>query len=344
MINRAIFIEPTYSDFLRDKLFDLSDTRLNRDDQLLPLVRLRDAYARMGVPVHTADYLREGKVLARQNEYWSLGDADNYKALSMRSDVILKAFIMLEPPLIKPSTYKRMPEICQDFQITYLFNSKCDGYDLPKNLIGKVKKIFCPQPYEAEIEPYWSNVIRLNKLVLIAGNHNPRLRKPEFYSERIKAVSQLVDLDAIDLFGRDWNKWWSPKSAWPSYWLNIKSIRRAYKGTCDIKLDILSRYRFSLCFENGPMLGYITEKIFDCLYAGVIPVYLGAPDIENYIPEDAYVDMRKFGSYKEMYAFIHTMSDDEWQRKRDVGREFLRSEGKRLYAHSLERIIADLEC
>jgi len=106
---------------------------------------------------------------------------------------------------------------------------------------------------------------------------------------------------------------------------------------------VLSRYRFSVCFENGPMRGYITEKIFDCLYAGVVPVYLGAPDINKYIPEDSYVDMRKFDSYKEMLTSVQAMSAQEWQLKREAGREFLRNDGRKYYTHSLERIILDLE-
>lgn len=343
MLDRAVFIEPTYETFLGDKLFDLGDGRLNRDDQLLPMARLRDAYARKGIPVHTADYLREGKVTARQNDYWSLGDADKYKSLSKRRDVSLKAFIMLEPPLIKPATYRKLPEICSDFELTYLFNEEHDGYSLPESLTGKVRKIYCPQPYEAEVKQYWRRDNRLNKLVVIAGNHNPRLKRPEYYSARIEAIAQLVESDAIDLFGRDWDKWWSPKSAWPAYWLHIRSIRRAYRGTCKSKLEVLSRYRFSLCFENGPMLGYITEKIFDCFYAGVIPIYLGAPDISKYIPEGAYVDMRQFNSYKEMLVAVQSMSMQEWKYKRDFGRDFLRNEGRIRYAHSLERVMSELE-
>ncbi len=343
MLKRAVFIEPTYEDFLGDKLFNLSDPHLNRDGQLLPIVRLRDAYASMGIPVHTADYLRDGKILARQNDYWSLGDAEKYKQLRKRNDVSLKAFIMLEPPLIQPNTYRKMEEICRDFQLTYLYNTERDGYSLPDELMGKVRKAYFPQPYEAELEPYWSNENRLNKLVVIAGNHNPRLKKPEYYSARIKAVSELVDLDAIDLFGRGWDKWWSLKSAWPTYWLNMRSIKKAYQGACNSKLQVLSQYRFSLCFENGPMRGYITEKIFDCLYAGTVPVYLGAPDISTYIPEEAYVDMRNFSSYKEMFTFVKGMSNLEWQRKREIGREFLRGEGRHQYTDSLEQIISDLE-
>jgi hypothetical protein len=49
------------------------------------------------------------------------------------------------------------------------------------------------------------------------------------------------------------------------------------------------------------MDGYITEKIFDCLYAGTIPLYLGAPDILKYVPADVFVDCRKYSSWTDMW-------------------------------------------
>jgi hypothetical protein len=58
------------------------------------------------------------------------------------------------------------------------------------------------------------------------------------------------------------------------------------------------------------MNGYITEKIFDCLYAGTIPLYLGALDISKYIPSTVYVDCRKFSSWSAMWEEVRSMSDN----------------------------------
>ena len=43
---------------------------------------------------------------------------------------------------------------------------------------------------------------------------------------------------------------------------------------------------------------WITEKIFDCFYAGTIPVYLGAPDVARWLPPECFIDMRRFGGYR----------------------------------------------
>lgn len=58
-------------------------------------------------------------------------------------------------------------------------------------------------------------------------------------------------------------------------------------------IEVLSNYKFVLCFENSYTNGYITEKIFNCFFAGIIPLYLGAPDITKYINPNCFVDMTK---------------------------------------------------
>ena len=34
--------------------------------------------------------------------------------------------------------------------------------------------------------------------------------------------------------------------------------------------------------------GYITEKIFDSFFAGVVPIYWGAENITDYVPKSLY--------------------------------------------------------
>ncbi|KAJ4836334.1 putative fucosyltransferase-like protein [Turnera subulata] len=50
------------------------------------------------------------------------------------------------------------------------------------------------------------------------------------------------------------------------------------------KVETLKRYKFSLAFENSNEEDYVTEKFFQSLVAGTIPVVVGAPNIQDFAP------------------------------------------------------------
>ncbi len=55
----------------------------------------------------------------------------------------------------------------------------------------------------------------------------------------------------------------------------------------DSKINYLNQFKFNLCPENSNNSGYVTEKIFDSIWAGCIPIYWGSenkpePDIINH--------------------------------------------------------------
>lgn len=339
MIKQAVFIDPSSEHFLSDRLFDLEDSNLNRDGTLIPFGRLREYLAKQGIPVFTADKLRDGSERCDLNHYWSLGLVDGYEEFIGDPAVRLRGFILFEPPLVLPEVYERLPTLASHFEEVFIHNVVGDGYSLEGVLHERLRKLHWPQPYADVLPQFWNNKDRVNKLVVIAGSHNPGRYKPEFYSERIKAIAALSERDCIDLFGRGWDRWWSRQSMWWTYWRYRSQVMSCYRGGCESKWEVLSRYRFSLCFENMPMTGYITEKIFDCLYAGTVPVYWGAPDIESFIPTEAFVDMRNFSTCQEMRDYILSISDQQWQEMREIARDFLRTQGVTEYYNSLLHMV-----
>ncbi|KAK6135708.1 hypothetical protein DH2020_030547 [Rehmannia glutinosa] len=50
------------------------------------------------------------------------------------------------------------------------------------------------------------------------------------------------------------------------------------------KVKTLKRYKFSLAFENSNEEDYVTEKYFQSLVAGSVPVVIGAPNIQDFAP------------------------------------------------------------
>ncbi len=71
------------------------------------------------------------------------------------------------------------------------------------------------------------------------------------------------------------------------------------------KLETLARYRFDLAFENSLCEDYVSEKFFDPLAAGCVPVYRGAPNIEEIAPGDrCYINAADFRSPQELAEYL----------------------------------------
>lgn len=92
------------------------------------------------------------------------------------------------------------------------------------------------------------------------------------------------------------------------------------------------------------MWGGISEKIFDCLCAGVVPIYYGASDIEQYVPKEAFIDYGKFKDINEMYHFLENMNSKTWETYISAGRKYLESKQTQLvsvelYCKALEDIM-----
>ena len=54
-------------------------------------------------------------------------------------------------------------------------------------------------------------------------------------------------------------------------------------------IKVFSQYKFIVSFENSHNKGYITEKIFNALLAQTIPIYDGAPDIDEFINRQRFI-------------------------------------------------------
>ena len=71
---------------------------------------------------------------------------------------------------------------------------------------------------------------------------------------------------------------------------------------------------------------YISEKIFDPLIAGSVPVYLGDSRIYEVVPKGAFVDVRDFANQQSLLQYIINCSKKEWSGYYNKGQEFLKSE------------------
>jgi len=326
--NVMLFIDPSHSVFYDNELFKAT-SKWNRDGQFAPFILLKERLAEKGVSVNTADYLLDHQIAGRVNIYISFGLMTNYKKLSKQSDVSLQSFYILEPPVVVPQLYREMDSLSRCFDRVYVHNTDGIGYERYFSNQPNLRQFFWPQVQNAVIEKLWENRDR-SFLMMINSNKKSRSKDHELYSERIRALVALQSLGKVDLYGHGWDvpfyKIRKTRHLSYLYWKRRKVLRSIYKGTVESKYETLARYTFAICFENMIMPGYVTEKIFDCFFVGTTPIYLGAPDIEKYVPKGCFIDMRDFSSYHELYTYLLSLSDKDISSFREAAREYLSSE------------------
>lgn len=340
-----VFIDPFSYHFYRDGLFDPSSSQ-NRDQCLTPYHYLRERLGGLGIETHTADFLLRGESVGRVNVYFSLGIVENYRCVARRGDTILSGFFAVEAPINAPTMYRRLSHVARRFRRVFSYS---DAASLRRFVGGMIPlhRFHIPQPFDAALHEYWENEDR-RPLVLINANKWPRLPVQELYSERLRALEYFARDGGIDLYGFGWDRLPYPigygrvtgrlvdigcavrerlMSRWRRRYGSV--IARAYRGTAASKYATLAQYRFAICFENMVLPGWVTEKIFDCLYVGTIPVYLGAPDIDRYVPADCFIDMRRFAGYEDLEGFLSSLEKKAVEGYRERARAYLSSEAFR---------------
>ncbi|MDO8486441.1 MAG: glycosyltransferase family 10 [Candidatus Staskawiczbacteria bacterium] len=225
-----------------------------------------------------------------------------------------RILFQFEPPVVVPEIrflIKKTTKIYDDVFFTW------------ETGVSGVKHFHTPLPFpEKRIIPeYWGNGGR-KFLTLINSNRTLFSYHKELITERIRAVIFFGKTEEIDLYGRDWDK----SLPFP-YWFYKSAIKKVYKGTLDDKYKKLSQYKFAFAIENCELPGYITEKIHDCLFVGTVPIYLGDPEVEKYIPKNCFINMRDFKNYEELRKFLKALTQSEVQTYKENGRRFLESEG-----------------
>jgi hypothetical protein len=134
----------------------------------------------------------------------------------------------------------------------------------------------------------------------------------ELYSRRIQAIQwfQTYQPQDFDLYGRGWTI-----EQFPSF-----------KGEVENKKDVYAKYKFCICFENSINKGYITEKIFDCFKNGIVPIYWGADNVADYIPEECFIDIRRYDTYEEIYSYLKIFDESDYNNYINAVNKFLASE------------------
>ena len=227
-------------------------------------------------------------------------NAFSYKGKKGGIDFLL----MLEPVVVLPGEF--------DQRVWKHFDHIFGLFDALKAHGDKFHKILFPRAdisgknpvtaIQSQRELLYQLSGRKNAICMISGNKSSHV-PGELYSKRVEVAQWFAEHSKIpfDIYGK-------PPFALPNYRGEIPAGE---------KLSVMKQYRYSLCFENTshPVLsaGYITEKILDCLETRTIPIYLGASNIEQYIPPECFIDFRKFADFRELDMYLNSISATKYK-------------------------------
>lgn len=285
---------------------------------------LREEFRKRGMEINTAD------VNAKRPVDFEL----HFEGRVLDPARTPRFLIALENPFINPLNADA--EYFGGFRRVFTWNPKFAR-------LPNVREVGCPNHF---VIPQWPEYGERDIFsCLINANKRFKTELPnDLYVERV-AVIRWYERNApryFELYGFGWNK---PRH---ESGLGGRMKRRAqrlatqmfgyrpfpsWKGELADKSSVLQRAKFAYCYENiYGLTGYVTEKIFDALMNGCVPVYWGADDIGSRLPPDCFIDRRDFRDTAAVHAHLLSISASEYARKQQVIREFLGSKGSENYS------------
>jgi len=76
------------------------------------------------------------------------------------------------------------------------------------------------------------------------------------------------------------------------------------------KIEVAGKFKFSICFENSYVDGYITEKLVDAYIAKTIPIYWGSHSLEEGMNQDAIILVRNKSDFPDVIDKIMSIESN----------------------------------
>ena len=295
------------------------------------LSSLLEKLSSQGFEWHTLDYYQKKKItpdiLLHVNTPW------DYKKIPFwENKQVKKVLYLMEPELRKPhgwgSENIQKWDIIFTYKKQFVDNKKVffAGYFVFCDLSSPVKKrkdFFCTFIN--------SNIFPRSKLK----------RRRELYSKRRELIQwfQKNHPDDFCFYGYGWNRYVSGSFTGKVFRklllvnripflqrLLVKKWMKCYGGEVNDKCKTLTQYKFVICTENRIEMDYVSEKIVDAIWSRTVPIYLGAPNITDYIPASCFIDLRKFGNnYESLYTYLKNIDEETYKQYQIAIEEFIDS-------------------
>ena len=275
-----------------------------RDDNNIGHVQLYKDLHKNNVNIHTSDYFKDKDYDLEFHFHYNMPIADGKEAYLIIPEVY-QVYYLNKYKYIK-SKYKK------------IFTNFDDEVDNNQFL-----KINHPVPLDI---PEITGFKERNVLACLIGSNKTLQYKYSNcgYTKRVEIINYFENnyLEDFNLFGTGWEKpFYHPtfigkikKRLWRLS-QNYYSITHfpSYNGWTISKKNTLQNYKYVFCYENAiGVPGYFCELIFDAFSSGTVPIYWGASNVEQYIPENCFVDRRNFLNNRELVLFLKSTTENQY--------------------------------
>lgn len=192
-----------------------------------------------------------------------------------------KVLFCMESPLYAPLFYDQINEYRTIYENRLLFSMQ-----------GK-HQLYFPSFDDEDLKPFCAKDPS-KRLVMVASNkHYSTLLGQNSKTFWQTLPDQLQDFryQCISYFSRfDWFKLYG--RGWPN------------AQECENKIDTIKDYSHSLVIENIQQNDYITEKFFDALVAGSIPLYFGG-NLSHFYECRYFEELNRVANYPVFSSYEH---------------------------------------
>jgi hypothetical protein len=284
----------------------ISSSGFNRDNFLDFLINLKIVLAEAGFDLSTDDI----NPISNVNLTIHANIRDDYKKYLSHFNIL----IIFESEAIISNNFNL--KIHEDFDVVFTWSKKLLKTNPEKYFYLNYSHDIKAEEIAVIVD---DKPIQRNKKIMISANK--KCDYPgELYSERERVINWYVDRQSkdFDLYGIRWDvlilqanpvtRFFNSLNIRYKFWSKHVPV---YKGKAKSKFELYRKYKFAYCFENASGIkGYITEKIFDCIRCGIVPIYYGDDSISEYIPYDCYINFSEFDSLENLDSYLRDMTDD----------------------------------
>lgn len=287
---------------------------------------LRQTFLRQGVEINTPD-LNLGREVTFEL---------HLEGRPLDAPTRPRYLVALENPNI--NKLNASPAYCQQFDLVFAWDKRLFQ-------LANVAPILIPHPMVCEgfpgpeDRPLFSCLINANKAF-------KEVFPTDLYIERLNTIRwyERNAPEQFSLYGLGWEK------SVPAF-TTLGRLGRlgsrlrtrlfgippfpSYRGALSDKAAVLRQARFSYCYENSRDLSnYITEKIFDSLVNGCVPIYWGADNVLDYIPANCFIDRRAFSDTAAVHQYLKTITAEEYAAFQENISKFLQSTAAQQFSSS----------